>query len=618
MKRPRSHQIDTQAQSILRSKLPADWVPREQHPDYGIDYEIEVFHGEQPSGIWFRIQLKGTEQYYRETEDSIAIRFETDKIKYYLSKVPFPVFLFVVHTQRKEIHWLFLQKYVNEILKVEKSKWMKQKSVTIKIPKKNCFYDNVKEIESEAKNGMLYTHLLHFGTLPWSVDFKIKGAIDDIGKFEEERKRRLREQNEMDLHLALKYYYETEYKEKSQQIFVDIFNRTKGQEDYVLEHLSSISGILSFYSLFDEKQNFEIFELSLYGYELAEKIQNRRFIYLFRGFGLEAVYLKLMKKIRGNQIIQKVVEEQGRGTGSLLRLFQSEDYRNLLEISKDYSQNIYESFENGEYWVSLDLLERLIRINLFPYWWLITERTKEELTPLLENASDLIESSLKLADALGCIDIKCEILKHRALLFHFQNRDEYKGVLKSMEALAAEHHLNHYVKLSEDLLHEFDERSHFPEGPDDFPQSRSIEEIPDEEIDKMHRMLAEMAGIDLEKDDDKIANIIRIGLKDRNPERILKNCSHLEVATGSYGIPGEMLGLPTAGFKFLFCKYGGGVYGLSLDSMYEGVFRKDHCMNCEHHSPMPNDWKWSLAWQQEKERERTDEFQRFIDAVNRI
>jgi hypothetical protein len=618
LKRPKSHQIDTQAQNILHSKLPTNWILRKQDPDYGIDYEIEVVHGEQSSGIWFRIQLKGKEQ-YRETEDSIAIRFKTDTIKYYLSKVPFPVFLFVVHTQRKEIHWLFLQKYVNEILKVENPKWMEQKSVTIKIPKKNRFYNNAKEIEVEAKDGMLYAHLLRFGTLHWSLDFKIKGAIDDIVKFEEERKRRLREQNEMDLHLSLKYYYETENKEKSQQILVDIFNRTKGQEDYVLEHLASLSGILSFYPVFDEKQNFEIFELSRYGYELAEKIQNKHFIYLFRGSGLEVVYHKLMKKIQGNQILQKVVDEQGRGTGSLvLGLFQSEDYGNLLEVSKDYSQNIYESFENGEYWVSLDLLERLIRINLFSYPWLITDRTKEELTPLLENASDLIESSLKLANTLGYTDIKCELLKHKALLFHFQNRDEYKDVIKSMKALASEHGMNHYVKLSDDLLHEFNEESPFPEGPDDFPKSRPIEECSDEEINEMHRRLAELAGIDLEKGDDKIANIVRIGLKDRNPERILKNCSHLEVAVGSYGIPGEMIGLPTAGFKFLFCRYGGGVYGVSLDVMYEGFFRKDHCVNCEHHSPLPNDWKWSLAWQQEKERGRTDEFQRFIDAFNRI
>ena len=53
MKRSKSHQIDTQAQNILRSKLPADWVPREQHPDYGIDYEIEV--NVLVGAMWMRV-----------------------------------------------------------------------------------------------------------------------------------------------------------------------------------------------------------------------------------------------------------------------------------------------------------------------------------------------------------------------------------------------------------------------------------------------------------------------------------------------------------------------------------------------------------------------------------
>lgn len=614
MKRPKSHQIDTQAQRILLSKLPPSWVAREQSPDYGIDYEIQVFNNDKPAGVWFRIQLKGKEN-CRETEDSIAISFETDTIEYYLSKVPFPVFLIVVLVQKEEIYWLFLQKYANEILKVENPEWMKQDSVTIRIPKTNRYNNNFAEIESEARKGMVYSHQLIFGVPHWSVSFAVNGAIDDINKFEQERRKHFREQNEIDLLLAVKYH-NYENIEKSQKLFIEIFERTKDKDEHVSEHLSSIAGILSFHSLLDEKQNLEVFELSSYGYEIAEKIQNKRFVYFFKGSFLEAIYYKLMTKIRDNNILQRVVDAQDRGTGSLLKLLQSEDYKNLLEISKEYSQNIYEAIENKEYWVSLDLLARLIQINLFPYWWLITERTKKELSPLLENASNLIEYSLKLAKALGYVEIECEILRHKALLLHLQNRDEFKEILISMKALALEKRLNYYVKLSDDLLHDFNKASPFPEGPGDFPKPPPIKEIPDEEIDKMHRMLAKAAGIDLEKDDD-ISEVVKIGLKDRNPERILKNCSNLEVATGHYGLVGEMLALPTAGFKFLFCKYGGGVEGLSLDSLYEG-FKRNHCENCKYYDPMPKDWKWSLSWQQEKDKKRTEEFKKFIGAINRM
>ena len=145
MKRPKAHQIDTEAQRILTSNFSTNCVAREQHPDYGIDYEIEIFEDDKPTGIWFRIQLKGKES-IREVNDSIAISFETDKIKHYLDKVPFPVFLFVVHVKEEEIYWIFLQKYVNEILMVENTKWMEQKSVTSRIPKENRFDDHVKKI----------------------------------------------------------------------------------------------------------------------------------------------------------------------------------------------------------------------------------------------------------------------------------------------------------------------------------------------------------------------------------------------------------------------------------------------------------------------------------------
>lgn len=615
MKRTKAHQIDTQAQRILDSRLPVDWVTRKQYPDYGIDYEIEVFHNEQPTGIWFRVQLKGRER-YQETEDSIVMPFETDKIEYYLSKVPFPVFLFVVLTQKKEIYWLFLQKYVNEVLKVENPSWMDQKSVTIRIPKKNLFKDNIKRIELEAKKGMTYMYALHFGTPHWSVSFAVKGAIDNVDKLEAERKKHLKEQNEIDLHLAAKYY-QTGSTENSQRLLFEVFDRTKDKDDHILEHLSSVSGIISLYPFYESRQSSEVLNLSEYGLSLAKRIQNKRFIHFFEGSSLEVIYYRLLERIQNSRILQKVVESRSRSIayGYPLRLFQSEDYRSLLEVSRKYLRNIYESFKDEEYWVSLDMLVRLIRINLFPYPRLIADHTKRELTPLIQNVSDLIENSLRLAGALNYRDLECEILKYKALLYYFQNLDGYRDILKSMKALASEHNLELYVKEANDMLHHFGERTSFPEGPDDFPKPPPIEEMPDQVIDSMHRMLAEAVGIDLENDEDEFAHIVRVGLEDRNPERVLKYCSHLEIAEGSYGIVGEFLNLPTAGSKVLFCKYGGGFEGLSLDRLFE-MMKRNYCTNCKHRDPMPRNWKWSLKWQKEKDKKRTVEFQRFISGCN--
>ena len=58
MKRPRSHEIDELAQRIFRVALPPEWIPREQKPDYGIDYTVDVYEGGRPTGLPFGVQLK--------------------------------------------------------------------------------------------------------------------------------------------------------------------------------------------------------------------------------------------------------------------------------------------------------------------------------------------------------------------------------------------------------------------------------------------------------------------------------------------------------------------------------------------------------------------------------
>lgn len=614
MKRTREHEIDSMAQKLLEAQCPLNWVKRGQCPDYGIDYEVQVFDNEISTDIWFRIQLKGKEK-YRETPKFIKIQFETDKLVYYMTKVPFPVFLIVVHTRKKEIHWIFIQKYVNEILKKENPEWMKQKTVTVNIPKKNVFKD-AKKIEIMAREGMEYTHQLVFGIPNWSLSFKTRGALDDINKFEKERKRHFREQNEMDLQLALQYF-ELADKEKSGEMFLDVFTRTQKDKDSVLEHLSSTAGMISLYSPIKTEDQDEIINMASYGYEIAEKINNNRFKCQFKGLRLEASYYKVKDKIFKKQMLQKIPRSEkgiGKGVNSLLHLFQSQDYNDLLEISSEYSKNLHESFENKEYLVALDLLIRSIQINLYSYMDSTRQQSKDELKPLLAHISDLINNATVLAEELDHIGYQCEVLKYKTTLFFVQNDKEYKDIIQSMMSLATKNNMQYYVKASEDLLKECNRP--FPEGPEDWSKLLpSHEERSDDEIDEMYRILAEGAGINLDSDDPD-ATIVNIGLADRNPERILKNCSNLEVATGSCGIPGITIGLHTAGSKFLFCKHGTGFYGLKLDDLYQEFIKKGYCQDCEHQDPMPNDWKWSIEWQQRKDNRRTPEFQRFIDVIN--
>jgi len=44
-RRAKSHETDEAAQGVFKAAIPKDWVVREQRPDYGLDYVVEIFEG---------------------------------------------------------------------------------------------------------------------------------------------------------------------------------------------------------------------------------------------------------------------------------------------------------------------------------------------------------------------------------------------------------------------------------------------------------------------------------------------------------------------------------------------------------------------------------------------
>ncbi len=127
-------------------------------------------------------------------------------------------------------------------------------------------------------------------------------------------------------------------------------------------------------------------------------------------------------------------------------------------------------------------------------------------------------------------------------------------------------------------------------------------------MDDLRSYFAQQAaalGVDLDDPDDMIAQVVRVGLDDLNPTRVVKNCQHIHVFNTASGMPAEMLGLPTAGFKRIVClKHGNSVEALSLDGAYEtfsegASWANDRicCKNCPDKTPHPDGWEFSDEWQ---------------------
>ena len=114
---------------------------------------------------------------------------------------------------------------------------------------------------------------------------------------------------------------------------------------------------------------------------------------------------------------------------------------------------------------------------------------------------------------------------------------------------------------------------------------------------QIYEGMAASLGIDLSDPDDEIAQVVRIGIEDLDPTRVLRNCCHLYVVQSGGGLPAAVLKLPTAGFKTLYCTlHGWGIGALRLDDAYTSL-QRDHCSACNDKTPRPQDWHWTHEWQ---------------------
>lgn len=129
---------------------------------------------------------------------------------------------------------------------------------------------------------------------------------------------------------------------------------------------------------------------------------------------------------------------------------------------------------------------------------------------------------------------------------------------------------------------------------------------PEEELNFFQER-AKVLGFNYDDPDNEMGQIIKQGLKDYNPERVLKDCEHLVVFPSSArGIPARMVGLPSAATKWIYCsKLGHAMEGWDLDNIYrspikEYGFENQYCRDCEHKKPRATDWSWNSKWQNEE------------------
>jgi Domain of unknown function (DUF4365) len=107
MQRPEQHVTDTLGHALLTSALaPTGWVLRSLNPDYGADYEVEVFENGRTTGSTFKIQLKSSDEpAYSAARDFVSVSLSVPRARYLVNELQVPTVLVQADVVARRLYW---------------------------------------------------------------------------------------------------------------------------------------------------------------------------------------------------------------------------------------------------------------------------------------------------------------------------------------------------------------------------------------------------------------------------------------------------------------------------------------------------------------------------------
>jgi hypothetical protein len=589
-------EIGREAGRIFQFHLPRHWSFRvqEDQEDYGIDAEIEIIDSsDHATGFIFKVQIKGQKSVNIIQKGAVAsFSHRVEKLKYYMNQIEIPVILVVVDVTLKKIFWRSLQddETLREILKqaIDKA----QDKVSIHLETSNTLPEKCDELLAAVEYNMNWLRISALNRMSGPIDDLCKKSSSDL------LSEMLEKSKLLNFHI---------YGEKFERLYInhnfdELFSTAKSVINSPTEKLEArfFAGLYIervYYEKIDQKTetfNKLRFNLFVYLIEIAKTFKAPKYIrlhslMLIRSLRLkfsveEDYHLYVSEKLLENDHLTKWIVASSRSKASLRA---ARDVGKVIHLMNRIILSGYNS-------ILLDSLPRVCnKISFFAY------RLKMDG---FDEQAGYIYSWIKL-----CIDLSIEVSKQSS-----QEESLAEIIILNASFKINSDDASKYLEESLIMAEEIENEATRNYARDRISKIRSIfseddeDTSPEKEIDFFYNR-AKALGINVDNPEDEIGRIISQGLKDYNPERILNNCTHLFVCmSSSQGIPAKIVGIPSAGIKWIHClKKGHSMMGWSLDDIYQSPikefgFKPEYCDGCEFKTSRENNWKWSSKWQNEE------------------
>ena len=494
---------------------PKNWSAAELSKDYGIDYFVQVFDEEKKiTSISFIIQLKGTKNYNERKNNVVAYSIKTKYLKYYYTKNSIPSFLVVADVVNHRYTWLFIQKYVHEVLNEKNPNWENQENVTVYLPKENTF-SNPEIIEKCAHDGMKYCNLLVHGIADYNIRYQVEKITNDSIKksklLDDDFSKELKERINISFDLIDK---ENELTQAKKNI-LKVYKRTVDDEENIFEHLKSIILLTRLPNHHAPDEQDQLSKYLEEGLDLSKKYEIAPLISYFKGRGLEKNYYDLQNKLPILLAANELADSISPMDNESYINRQSEIFLirvSIHEIFNEITQLIKESVDNENLFSSIELIELLIEIQLK---YIETIQFYEEQTildNLFNQVNDLITSYEKFAEITDNFYDKCNLFQFKSVYYSLKNDEKCLDIIEELIKYANENN-SKFIETKSKTLKEHME----------YKFNNQKTNLSTKEIMEGYEQLLSFVKNQFGEEHEYAIPIIK-GIHDLNPQRVLKNC----------------------------------------------------------------------------------------------
>lgn len=588
-----ARQIGRLAGRRFEATLPETWIYRSQEDqeDVGIDGEVELEANDGTgSGFIFKVQIKGVaEAALIDGGRVLPFPLRLERLKYYMNNLEVPVILIVVDLATDSIYWLSLQdnSALRESLKMATARG--QDGLTVHVPVNQVYEGTWSDMISAVGQAMDWLRLHAVQRMTVGVHKTIKAtpleSIEDL----------------------LKNYSQVKSLLQGQKF--DVLFRTGRYEELWREALVVLRA--------DSEEVRVRFAAGLH----LERVLQANFEPVSEAFIQQAIplyvelgelarprgvdrHLKMMSVVLHRALQLQLTVRQHFHARISDQLAESDPLASL--VSRSVRSQADSAVATLIYKTNI-LADRLLQSSLLQLLAEFITRVTPSLIMHLREQE--IQGNAEYASALSeWIEYLVGI--HEKWARHTGEDADLAASAVMVAALGTANTIEDAIARAKEISSKIVDKEIAGDVLARIQKVRDVavssEEMTPEEELEFFRERAVSMGFEVDNPQDDLSRVVAIGLRDFNPERVMRDCRHLMVLPSrSLGIPARLVGLQFAGHKTIRCMlHGYAASGWSLDELYGGLggpgplsgFKGQHCDSCPDREARDQDWCWTSSW----------------------